>query len=117
MGKLLIILFTPPLVSQNTDTVYEFAKVAVAEGHEVTVFCDAEASYNLVTGERLLNEATPIGKIAQLIKMGVKVLICGESARQRGIDSETGLLEGAVRSSLGKLAELMEQNDRTIAFG
>jgi sulfur relay (sulfurtransferase) complex TusBCD TusD component (DsrE family) len=63
------------------------------------------------------DQATPAGKMAQLIKVGVKVLVCGESARLRGIDLQNNLIKGAVRSSLGKLAELMEQNDRIIAFG
>jgi sulfur relay (sulfurtransferase) complex TusBCD TusD component (DsrE family) len=117
MGKLLIVLFTPPIHSQNTDTIYEFAKAAVAEGNEVTVFCDADATYNLIANQIKPDGATPTGKMAQLIKMGIKVLICGESARIRGIDLQNILLKGVVRSSLGKLAELMEQNNRIIAFG
>jgi sulfur relay (sulfurtransferase) complex TusBCD TusD component (DsrE family) len=117
MGKLLIVLFTPPIQSQNTDTVYEFAKAAIGEGHEVTVFCDADATYNLMASQIVPDQATPAGKMAQLIKVGVKVLVCGESARLRGIDLQNNLIKGAVRSSLGKLAELMEQNDRIIAFG
>jgi sulfur relay (sulfurtransferase) complex TusBCD TusD component (DsrE family) len=112
MGKLLMILFTPPWQSQNTDTVYELAKAAVEEGHEATVFCDVEATYNLMK-----NQTTTAGKIDQLIKQGVKVLVCRESARVRGIDTKSGLIEGVVESSLGKLAELMEQNDRVISFG
>ncbi len=117
MGKLLIVLFTPPIQSQNTDTIYEFAKATMAEGHEVTVFCDAEATYNLIANQTMPDEKTPTGKMERLIKMGVKVLICGESARIRGIDLQNILLKGVVRSSLGKLAELMEQNDRIISFG
>ena len=112
MGKLLIVLFSPPMQSQNTDTVYELAKAAVEEGHEATIFCDVEAAYNLMK-----NQTTTASKIAQLIKQGVKVLICRESARVRGIDTKGGLIEGVVESSLGKLAELMEQNDRVVSFG
>jgi sulfur relay (sulfurtransferase) complex TusBCD TusD component (DsrE family) len=112
MGKLLIVLFSSPMQSQNTDTVYELAKAAVEEGHEVTVFCDVEATYNLMK-----SQAMSASKIAQLIKQGVKVLVCRESARVRGIDTKSGLIEGVVESSLGKLAELMEQNDRVISFG
>jgi sulfur relay (sulfurtransferase) complex TusBCD TusD component (DsrE family) len=112
MGKLLIILFTPPWQSQNTDTVYELAKAALEEGHEATVFCDVEATYNLMK-----NQTMSANKIAQLIKQGVKVLVCRESARVRGIDTKGGLIEGVVESSLGKLAELMEQNDRVVSFG
>jgi len=117
MGKLLIILFSAPLQSQNTDTVYELAKAAVEMGHEVTVFCDVDATYNLLASQILPNQTTPAAKIAQLIKMGVKVLVCRESARLRGIDVQKNLIEGVVESSLGRLAEMMEQHDRVVAFG
>jgi len=117
MGKLLIILFSPPWQSENTDTVYELAKAAIAEGHEVTVFCTIDATYNLMASQVLPDRVTPSGKIAKLIEMGVQVLACRESARLRGIDLQKNLIKGAVESSLGKLAELMEQQDRIVAFG
>jgi len=116
MGKLLIVLFSPPMQSQNTDTVYEFAKAALEEGHEVTVFCDIDAVYNLIASQILPDKTTPASKIAQLIKAGVQILVCRESARQRGIDTRKNLIEGVVESSLGKLAELMEEHDRIVAF-
>jgi sulfur relay (sulfurtransferase) complex TusBCD TusD component (DsrE family) len=118
MGKLLIVLFTPPWQSENTDTVYEFAKAALEEGHEVTIFCDIDATYNLMASQTLTDQTTPVGKIAKLIEMGARVLACQESARLRGIDLEKGLIKGAVKSSLGQLAvELAEKHDRIVAFG
>ena len=118
VGKLLIILFTAPWQSENTDTVYELAKAALLEGHEATVFCDIDATYNLMASQILANRTTPAGKMAQLIEMGVQVLACQESARLRGIDVEKNLVKGAVKSSLGRLAiELMEKHDRAVAFG
>jgi len=117
VGKLLIILFSPPYQSENTDTVYEFAKAAMEEGHEVTIFCDVDATYNLMASQMLPERTTPAGKIANLIELGAQVLACGESARLRGIDVQQNLIKGVVRSSLGKLAELMEENDRIVSFG
>jgi len=117
VGKLLIILFSPPWQSENTDTVYEFAKAAIEEGHEVTVFCDIDATYNLMASQIVPDQPTPAGKITHLIEMGVKVLACAESARLRGIDLQNNLIKGAVRSSLGKLAEFVEKHDRIVAFG
>jgi len=117
MGKLLIILFSPPLQSQNTDTVYELAKAALEIGHEVTVFCDIDATYNLMASQVLPDQTTPASKVAQLIKAGVHVLACRESARLRGIDVQKNLIKGVVESSLGRLAELMEEADRIVAFG
>lgn len=112
MGKLLIILFSSPLQSENTDTVCKLASEAVEEGHKVTVFFDVEAIYSL-----LKNQSAKASKIAELIMKGARVLLCRESARIRGIDTKNGLIEGVVESSLGKLAELMEEQDRVIAFG
>jgi len=117
MGKLLIILFSSPMQSQNTDTVYELARSADEMGHEATVFCDIDAIYNLLSSQILPNQTTPASKIAQLIKTGVRVLACRESARLRGIDPQKNLIQGVVESSLGKLAELMEEADRVVAFG
>jgi len=117
VGKLLIILFSPHWQSENTDTVFEFAKAAMEEGHEVSVFCDIDATYSLMASQILPDQATPAGKIAQLIEMGVQVLACGESARLRGIDLQTNLIKGVVKSSLGRLAQLMEKHNRIVAFG
>jgi len=117
MAKLLIILFSPPMQSQNTDTVYELAKAALEMGHEVTVFCDIDATYNLMASQILPDQTTPASKVAQLVKKGVHVLVCRESARLRGIDVQKNLIKGVDESSLGKLTELMEEHDRIVAFG
>jgi sulfur relay (sulfurtransferase) complex TusBCD TusD component (DsrE family) len=117
MGKLLLILFSPPAQSQNTDTIYELAKTAVEMGHKVTIFCDTDATYNLLAKQILPDKITAAGKMADLIKHGVQVLACRESARLRGIDTKKDFIQGVVESSLGGLAELMEQHDRIVAFG
>jgi sulfur relay (sulfurtransferase) complex TusBCD TusD component (DsrE family) len=117
MGKLLVILFSSPLQSQNIHTVYELAQAALEMKHEVTLFCDDEATYNLMIMPKMSGEATPAVKLEELVKKGVHVLACRESARIRGIDAKTDFIQGVVESSLGKLAELMEQHDRIVAFG
>ena len=116
LGSLLIILFSSPMQFQNTDTVYEFAKAAVEEGHEVMVFCDVDAVYNLMASQILADQKTPAKKLAELITKGVNFLACRESARLRGIDSKKALIKGAVESSLGELTLLMDQSDKIIAF-
>ena len=116
LGKLLIILFSSPMQFQNTDTVYEFAKAAVEDGHEVMVFCDVDAVYNLMASQILPDQKTPAKKLAELMTEGVHFLACMESARLRGIDSKEALIKGAIESSLGELALLMDQSDRVIAF-
>jgi sulfur relay (sulfurtransferase) complex TusBCD TusD component (DsrE family) len=111
-----MILFSSPMQFQNTDTVYEFAKAAVEEGHEVMVFCDVDAVYNLMASQILPDQKTPAKKLAELIPKGVHFLVCMESARLRGIDSKEALTKGAIKSSLGELALLMDQSDRVVAF-
>lgn len=117
LGSLLIIQYSSPMQFQNADTVYEFAKAAAEEGHEVMVFCDVDAVYNLTANQILADQKTPAKKFAELITKGVHFLACSESARLRGIDSKKELIKGAVESSLGELALLMDQSDRVVAFG
>jgi sulfur relay (sulfurtransferase) complex TusBCD TusD component (DsrE family) len=115
MGKLLVVLFSSPMQFQNTDTVYNFAEAAVKLGHEVTLFCDIDAVYNLKASQILPDEETPAAKVTQLIEKGVQVLACMESARLRGITRKE-LIRGVKESSLAQLVELMEESDRVVAF-
>jgi len=85
--------------------------------HEVTVFCDADATYNLLARRNPSGDESPAGKITELISRGVHVLACRESARVRGIDVKKDFIEGVIESSLGRLAELMQQHDRIVSFG
>jgi sulfur relay (sulfurtransferase) complex TusBCD TusD component (DsrE family) len=115
MGRLLIVLFSSPMQFQNTDTVFGFAEAAVRLGHEVTVFCDMDGVYNLKASQILPDEETPAAKMEQLVKKGVQVLACMESARLRGITRKE-LICGVKESSLAKLAEFVEESDRVVAF-
>jgi sulfur relay (sulfurtransferase) complex TusBCD TusD component (DsrE family) len=117
MGKLLLILFSPPTQLQNTVIVYELSKAAVEMRHEVTVFFDADATHNLVASQAVPSRTTAASRIADLIKRGVRVLACRESARLRGIDTKKDLIHGVVESSLGELSDLMGKHDRIVAFG
>ncbi len=117
MSKLLIVLFTAPWQSENTDTVYHLAKAAIEEGHKVTIFFDVEAVYNLIAGQATTDHETPVGKMVKLMEMGVEIQACSEGARIRGLDPQKSLAKGVVQSSLGRCAELMESHDRIVAFG
>ena len=117
MSKLLLILFSQGTESQNIDTAYELARAAVASGHNVTVFCDADANCSLVAKQDHPDKIAAADKMVSLIEHGVPVLACRESARLRGIDTKKDFVKGVVDSSLGRLTELMEQHDRIVAFG
>jgi len=100
---------------QNTDTVFNLAEAAVKLGHEVTIFCDIDGVYNLKASRILCDEEIPAVKMAQLVEKGLEVLACMESARLRGI-AKRELIHGVRESSLARLAELMEESDRLVAF-
>ena len=86
------------------------------EGHEVTVFFDLDAVYNLVASQIFPDQKTPAKKLAQLITRGARFLACRESARIRGVDSKKAFIKGTMESSLGELALLVDQSDRVMAF-
>jgi sulfur relay (sulfurtransferase) complex TusBCD TusD component (DsrE family) len=117
MGKLLIILFSSPIQFQNTDTVYEFAKAAIKEGHKISIFCDIDSIYGLQSSQILQDQTTPAKKFAELIDKGVYVLACRESARLRGINLKKQSFKGVKESSLAELAQLIEESNRVVAFG
>lgn len=117
MGKLLIILFSSPIQFQNTETVHEFAKAAIKEGHQISIFCDIDSVYGLTANQILPNQTTPAKKLAELISEGVNILACRESARLRGIDLKKSSIKGVKESSLAELAQLIEESNRVIAFG
>lgn len=117
MGKLLIILFSSPIQHQSADTVYEFARAAIKEEHEVSIFCDIDSIYGLVASQILPDQTTPAKKLAELVEKGVHILACRESARLRGIDLKDESFKGVKESSLAELAQLIEESDRVVAFG
>jgi sulfur relay (sulfurtransferase) complex TusBCD TusD component (DsrE family) len=117
MGKLLVILFSSPIQFQSTDTVYEFAKAAIEEGHSVSIFCDIDSIYSLTASQILPNQTTPAKKLAELIDKGAYVLACRESARLRGINLKRDSFKGVKESSLAELGQLIEESDRIVAFG
>ena len=117
MGNLLIISFSSPIQFQNTDTVYQFAKAAIKEGHKVSIFCDIDSIYGLTANQILPYQITPAKKLAELIDKGVHILACRESARLRGIDLKKESFKGVKESSLAELTQLIEESNRVVAFG
>ena len=117
MGKLLIILFSSPVQFQNADTVYKFAKAAIEEGHEVSIFCDIDSIYGLTASQILPNQTTTAKKLAELVDKGASILACRESARLRGINLKKESFKGVKESSLAELAQLIEESNRVVAFG
>lgn len=115
MGKLLILLFSSLMQFQNPLTVLNFAEAAVKLGHEVTIFCDIDAVYNLRASKNSPGGETPEAKFAKLMENDVQVLVCLESARLRGVTGKE-FIHGVKESSLAKMVELMEESDKVLTF-
>jgi len=110
LNVLRILLVASSDTSSTLDEVYGLASAAVGRGHEVTVFFH-------VGGIGLLVAPRASDRLASLVPLGVRLLACRTSARERGVDSEDGLVEGAVMSSLGELVDLLDRCDRALFLG
>ena len=101
----------------NTQTAFNLAKTARGLGHEVTIFCDGDGVYNLMKCRAIPAERDLTEKVHELVKSGVRLLLCIESARIRGINVENDLVEGSIVSRLSELSKLIVECDKTVAFG
>lgn len=76
----------------------------VDRGHSVAIF---------FTGDGV-NHLRDEAGLAELSSMGVRLMACRTSARQRGIAIDRDQPRGVEMSSLGMLVELMEACDRAL---
>jgi predicted peroxiredoxin len=80
------------------------SSASVSRGHSVTIFLTGDGVNHLRDGERL----------AEFSSMGVRLLACRTSARDRGVALDRELPKGVEMSSLTALIELMESSDRAV---
>ena len=92
------------------DTACGLASAAVERGHEVTVFFH-------MGGVSLLQASRAADRLAHVITLGVRLLACRTSAKERGMESEDDLMEGSVISSLSELVEMLDRFDRILFLG
>jgi len=102
---LLVLLVASSDAPSTLDAVCGLAAASAGRGHEVTVFFHMD-------GVKLLNVSLRTGRLVHLLPLGVRLLACRTSARERGVEGD--LVEGAEMSSLGELVELMERCDRAL---
>lgn len=86
------------------------ARAAAGRGHEVTIFFH-------MGGVGLLEASRATKSLASLVPLGVRLLACGTSAREWGIEDRGGLMEGSETSSLSELVELLDDCDRAVFLG
>ncbi len=95
---------------QTLENAQGLVTAAVNNGHWVSVFFYMDAV-------SLLKASEAADRLDTLSSSGVKVLICRTSAKERGIDAESEVVEGAKMSSLGELVEMLDDCDRALFLG
>ncbi|HTY98516.1 MAG TPA: sulfurtransferase complex subunit TusD [Rhodocyclaceae bacterium] len=128
--KLAILVNEGPYTHQASDSAYQFAKAALAKGHEIfRIFFYHDGVNN---GTRLTtppqddrNIVNRWSKLAEEHKLDL--VVCVAAAQRRGIVDEgeakrngkdaTNLAPGFRISGLGQLIEAGIQADRTVVFG
>jgi len=108
-----------PFTHQASDSAYQFAKAAIAKGHEVMrvfFYHDGVNNANKLSepqaDDRNLVELW--GKLAE--ENGVDLVVCVAAALRRGIKDDI-LAPGFRISGLGQLIEAGILSDRLVVFG
>jgi tRNA 2-thiouridine synthesizing protein D len=128
--KFAIMVNEGPYTHQATDSAYQFAKAAIAKGHEVTrVFFYHDGVNN---GTRLTVPPTDDRHIVNrwseiATQHNIDLVICIAAAQRRGLLDENeakrqgkdanNIAPGFRISGLGQLVEAGIQSDRLVVFG
>ena len=110
--RLLLIIMSPP-ETRGLHTVVNLAEAVLRKGHEGVIFCTGDGVENM--RKDMVGPLAP--RLTGLLGEGLRVLVCRESARRRGVLAEAGLMEGVEMSSLAEMVELMDFSEKTIVFG
>ncbi len=128
--KFAIMVNEGPYTHQATDSAYQFAKAAIAKGHEVTrVFFYHDGVNN---GTRLTvppqDDRHVVNRWSEIATQhNIDLVICIAAAQRRGLldDNEakrqgkdaSNIAPGFRISGLGQLVEAGIQSDRLVVFG
>ena len=128
--KFAIMVSEGPYTHQATDSAYQFAKAAIAKGHEVTrVFFYHDGVNN---GTRLTvppqDDRHIVNRWSEIATQhNIDLVICIAAAQRRGLldDNEakrqgkdaSNIAPGFRISGLGQLVEAGIQSDRLVVFG
>jgi tRNA 2-thiouridine synthesizing protein D len=128
--KFAIMVNEGPYTHQATDSAYQFAKAAIAKGHEVTrVFFYHDGVNN---GTRLTvppqDDRNIVNRWSEIgTQHNIDLVICIAAAQRRGLLDENeakrqgkdanNIAPGFRISGLGQLVEAGIQSDRLVVFG
>lgn len=108
-----------PYTHQATDTAYQFAKAALAKGHQihrVFFYHDGVNNSSKLT-EPPQDDRNIVNRWSKLAEdYGIDLVVCVAAALRRGIKDEN-LASGFRISGLGQLVESGIQADRLVVFG
>jgi tRNA 2-thiouridine synthesizing protein D len=108
-----------PYTHQASDTAWQFARAAIARGHEVMrVFFYHDGVYNSTKlTEPPQDDRHVVNRWSALkAEHGVDLVVCVAAALRRGIKDEV-LAPGFRISGLGQLIDAGIKCDRTVTFG
>ena len=114
--KLGFLLRTGPYTSQNSDTIYELCRRALAKGHECSVFLYEDGVYQVDRDIKAPQERNIAERWAELIEHGARVVACGVCAQFRG-QAKDDVLPGVKRAGLASLVKMVAECDRFVSFG
>lgn len=114
-----IVVNEGPYQHQASDSAYQFAKAAIAKGHEVWrvfFYHDGVNNASKLT-EPPQDDRHIVNRWSKLAEEhGVDLVVCVAAALRRGIKEEN-LATGFRISGLRQLMEANIQTDRTVVFG
>jgi len=109
--RFLLISISPPGIP-GLQTVVNLAEAALRRGHDAIIFGTGDGVENLKK-----SAANPLASyLTRLMEAGLRLMVCRESARSRGLSAEADFIGGVEMSSLAEMVELMDSCDRTLIF-
>ena len=112
-GRSVGFLLTTSPEHQNSHTVFRLIAALLAAGHQVSLFLMDDGIYNIV---RIESANSPSAHLEKLMKAGLSVSLCTQSAETRGI-FEADALSGIGWFSQHELSRIVSKSDRFLAFG
>jgi sulfur relay (sulfurtransferase) complex TusBCD TusD component (DsrE family) len=110
--RLLLILVSPH-GTPGFQTAVNLAEAALRRGHEAIIFGTGDGVENLTEGA----DDTLVRRLTTIREAGMRLMVCRESTRRRGLSPEGGLIKKVEMSSLAEMVELMDFCDKTLVFG
>jgi len=117
MAHVGFILSKSPLQYQNEETMYNLAKAAIDDGHQVSIFLFLDGVYGAVK-HQAHPEITilPKDRLAELVNKNANILICGTCTNVRGLENGKEFIDGIKIGGLADFALMLGEVDRLVSL-